>query len=72
MAGPAIIAGSPPTYDAERSVPIVSDDRIERGDNPGFRVLDEHRVWDLRKLQVSGIRRRLAGRVNPKSEDGPC
>ena len=48
-----IIAGSPPTYDVERSVPIVSDDHVERGDNPGFRVLDEHRVWDLRKLRAS-------------------
>ena len=48
-----IIAGSPPTYNAERSVPIISVDGVERGDNPGFRILDEHRVWDLRKLRVS-------------------
>jgi predicted acylesterase/phospholipase RssA len=48
-----IIAVPPPTYDVKPSVPIVLDDRIERGDNPGFQVLDEHRVWDLRNLQVS-------------------
>jgi predicted acylesterase/phospholipase RssA len=49
----SIIAGSPPTYEVERSVPIVLDDHVERGSNSGFRVLDEHRVWDLRKLRVS-------------------
>ncbi len=45
-----IIAAAPPTYDVGRAVPIISDARVERGANPGFTVLDEHRVWDLRKL----------------------
>ena len=48
-----LIAAAPPTYDVGRAVPIIEDDRVQRGDNAGFRVLEEDRVWDLRKLQVS-------------------
>jgi predicted acylesterase/phospholipase RssA len=48
-----IIYAPPPTYEVGRSVPIIDDDRVQRGSNPGIRVLDEHRVFDLRKLRVS-------------------